>query len=659
MSCQVTISTDGLSLELTWRGLRIEGQPRTPDTVIIATITLHDEDSIWTWRAENLGGKVVESVTFPIITGIGRLGSEADETFIAPSQDGRMFRAPFADATAFRGTYPSSFMNMQFMALTDPLVEFVERTEDTAGSVKVFRFEPSSGGSIRGHAMQVDHFFDLTPRESISIPYPVVISALKPVRGDWTDVAEVYKQWAMKQWWSEKARARPAPDWLSYIGLSKLIYLRQSDGTDRRLDASGIIADRQYLGMPLLTMVWGWEKYGEWFYGDYFPPRGGWDSFDSFLKKGRQQDNRFFFLISPHFLEISTELWKSGTLKNTAMVDANGNNLFADFEPGRKYAYMDLSALSWRSEVVQAAGLLAQHGADVVQLDNFPWTIQPACHDTRHGHPPGRGGNWQSAASRTLLEQAAQTMTSARRDALLSGEGGAELYIPWLTFYHSRDPGFEFSAVQDYRNGAEPVPLFEYVYHPLVTFLGQWVLAIEPYFDSAYARVAFGRAFAWGQLPCYNSPALPNDPRTDPASIRFLKAIGSARLSFARKYLVDGTMLSPPKLEAPGIVARFPVQGSPNLKERITTEFSAVQVSAWTAPDGAVGIILVNTDTRQVEAAVSVELEKLLLPDGKRYAASLVRAAGTIPLGEVLRPGTKLTIRMDPLEPAVIEILSP
>jgi hypothetical protein len=593
------------------------------------------------------------------MTGLGRLGREADESFVAPSQDGRLIRNPFADQAAFYGTYPSSFMNMQFMALIDPLVQFVERTEDTAGGVKEFRFDLSNGSPIKDHTMELDHYFDLIPRTSISIPYPVVISALTPVRGDWTDVAEAYKQWAMKQWWSEKARARPTPDWLSHMGLSKLIYLRQSDGENRRLDASGIIADRKYLEMPLLSMVWGWEKYGEWFYGDYFPPWGGWDSFDAFLTRGRQKDNRFSFFISPNFLETSTGLWKSNMLKNAAMIDSNGNNMFAEFEPGRKYAYMDFSTPDWRSEVVHATEMLAQHGVDSVQLDGFPWIKPTACYDVSHGHPPGRGGDWQSRAYFTLLEEAIKAMRANHQDAVLSGEGGAELYIPWLSIYHSRDPGFEFSADSDNKNGAEPVPLFEYVYHPLVTFLGQWVLAIEPYFDSAYARVAFGRAFVWGQIPCYNSPALPNEPQTDPASIRFLKAIGKARLTFARKYLVDGTMLSPPALDAPKIVARFPVQGSPSLSERITKEFSAVQASAWKAPDGDVGIVLVNTDTNQVEAKVLIEPGKLSLSGGKRYSASLVRATGTVPLGEVQSPKTKFTIRMDPLEPAVVEVSAP
>jgi hypothetical protein len=438
--------------------------------------------------------------------------------------------------------------------------------------------------------------------------------------------------------------------------LSKLIYLRQSDGESRRLDASGIIADRKHLEVPILAMVWGWEKYGEWFYGDYFPPWGGWDSFDAFIKGGRQRDNHFSFFISPNFLETSTGLWKSNALKDAAMIDSNGNNMFAEFEPGRKYAYMDFSTPAWRSEVVHAAEVLAQRGVDIVQLDGFPWITPTACYDARHGHPPGRGGNWQSAAFITLLEDATKAMVSTNQDAVLSGEGGAELYIPWLSFYHSRDPGFEFSADGDYKSGAEPVPLFEYVYHPLITFLGQWVLGIEPYFDSGYARVAFGRAFVWGQIPCYNSLAVPIDSTADQASFRFLKAIGKARLTFARKYLVDGTMLSSPALEAPRMVASFPVQGSPNLGERIAREFSSVQVSAWKAPDLAVGIVLANIDTKQAEATVLVELEKLLLSDGKKYSASLVRPTGTVPLGEVSSPKTRLTVRLDPLEAAVIEI---
>ena len=84
-----------------------------------------------------------------------------------------------------------------------------------------------------------------------------------------------------------------------------------------------------------MAMLWGWEKYGCWMHGDYFPPWGGWDAFDAAIQGTKQKDDRWYLLIGPSYLTTSTDVWKEGSLKPSAMLDAKGNVILVENGPGR------------------------------------------------------------------------------------------------------------------------------------------------------------------------------------------------------------------------------------------------------------------------------------------------------------------------------------
>src|SRR5262249_32184018 len=145
--------------------------------------------------------------------------------------------------------------------------------------------------------------------------------------------------------------------------------------------------DQQLLGAPLLGLIFGWEKYGSWYYGDYFPPQEGWNAFDAGIQAGKQNGNRWWVFPSPNFLVTATDLWKSGNLQSSAILDAKGNFIMQEIEPGRVRVHMDPSAPAWQAQVIGDYTQLAQHGIDLIQLDGFPVTATPGCFNTAHGHP--------------------------------------------------------------------------------------------------------------------------------------------------------------------------------------------------------------------------------------------------------------------------------
>lgn len=653
-------AASGSTLDLTWRGLQPAGKTAIPNAVIHATITLSETGAAWNWDAQNLGGVVVQSVFYPIISGIGPL-SARDDIFVGPFQEGRLFRNPVANNASFAGTYPSgSNLNMQFMALSSPAVTFAMRAQDAAGYVKAFSFSRSTSPAI-DHAMQIQHEFDAVAVDRVSVPYAVVLSAFVGANGDWTDAAEDYKKWAGSQSWVQQARSRSTPGWLLNTAMSKLVVgsgsnLSTSPPQTYEQNASLLSQDQQSLGGgSLLAMFWGWEKYGAWYYGDYFPPIGGWTAFDAGIQAAKQTGNRWHLFISPTYVVNTTDLWKSGSLQSSAMLDATGK-MIVDTAEGRPQVWMDHSSAPWQAQIVSDATQLAIHGIDLIQLDGFPWLTPHTCFNAAHGHPPGRGGNWPFQAWRTLLTAVRSSVQAAKADAALSGEGGNELYLPWLDVYHSRDNVFESINSSSSQAGWEVIPLFDYVYHPLITFLGENPFAMTTTLMPDYQMVSLGRTLVWGQLPNYYSPP-PGAGRgaVNPTAFSFVQKIAAARTTFARKYVGAGSMLPPPPIQSPTFSAGVVLNQSPGTP-MTSKEFPAVQAGAWRAPDGTVGIVLGNTTTNALQIQVPVNFKRLGLDATRPYTACLLRGSGVSALGTAASPDATFGVALGSLDIAVVEL---
>ena len=67
---------------------------------------------------------------------------------------------------------------------------------------------------------------------------------------------------------------------------------------------------------------------------------------------------------------------------------------------------------------------------------------------------------------------------------VFGGEGGAETFLPFLDTYHSRD---SWDDTHEYES---VIPLFNYVYHEYVTFIGEHNLALF-YNPNDYDEVIF------------------------------------------------------------------------------------------------------------------------------------------------------------------------
>ncbi len=206
--------------------------------------------------------------------------------------------------------------------------------------------------------------------------------------------------------------------------------------------------------------LWGWEKYGAWVEGDYFPPEEGWSSFDVMVQGLRPQ--KLKLLPSALFLDTSTALYKSGTMSSSAILDQQGTQRTTPSAGanGGQWAYMDISTDPWRQTIVNVYQTLAQHGADLIQLDSSMEAGPQPCYNPAHAHPPGVGGNWQTLAWTDITQRIATAVGAANPDATLSAEEPGEIYLPYLSLHSG-------SAVDQFQDQSqlntthqEPVPLF-------------------------------------------------------------------------------------------------------------------------------------------------------------------------------------------------------
>lgn len=646
---------DEASIELNWQGLRPENGRRYPTAKVTAKITVRRNSpfSVWSIKVDDPGPAAVVEIHFPLIAGIGILGASGeDDRLVVPDQEGRLFHNPANRLRWWGQTYPSGFLNMQFLAYYDDTAGFFFATRDIKGQTKDFYWNRQ--GTPRNDALlALSHVFPILPGTSIAVPYDLVVGTF---RGDWYTAADLYKEWAYEQWWVQEARTKQTPEWLKMIALGKEFCAHRCTFAPREKSFDEFIQqmrqNQEFFGLPTLGMLWGWEKYGAWFYGDYFPPYEGWEKFDEVVQALHANNSRLNIFIGAWFIETSTGLWRSGMPQPFAMRNADSTiKLAPPWEKDREWAFMDIFTEYWKQELIRTVSTLAEHDVDFVQLDGFPW-IEPQDDFSSHGHPLGRGGDWQAQAWLDALRRIRSAARAIKTDIALSGEGGAELYLPYLDIYHSRDSWAEVFDEKVGKQGAEVVPLFEYVYHPYIIFLGQYNLALwVPLGGGSYHPLALARILTWGHIPNYNLQEDLRASSADRRALSYIKAIGTARTTYARKFLVDGAMLRPLVIESPLTTVRAE-------SDKFTGQFPSIQHSVWLSGDGEIGIVLTNIADRDINFTLPLDFDRLGLRAGERYMVRLIGEGGEELLDDNLTSSKSYKLKLQPLQILLVAIVS-
>jgi uncharacterized protein (TIGR03437 family) len=597
-------SANGASLSLTWHGLL--GAAALPNVTVKASISVRADSqfSYWTIEVDGLGTNPVASISYPYITGIGQLGQSGDDDMLLlPMTKGTLFHNPTANFTASTGNgYPGYAMSMQMLSYFDKTSGFYFASDDTQANAKGFwwRQTSSPAGDFN---IEISNNLNGVPADTIALPYNLIVGV---TQGDWYAAADLYRTWAVQQSWTQQSRTKHVPTWLHDMAMSEFgcAYGCQTAGAGTDLGYATYVQQllkSSPVVSPSMGELWGWEKDGAFVEGDYFPPQQGWSGFDAMVKSLRP----FKLNVKPSalLLETASDLYKSGTMSASLMLDQQGNPRTTVI-PGTTgpAAFMDVSTDPWRQYVVGVYQTLASHGADLIGVEasmNYP--PQP-CFNPAHQHPPLSGGNWQPLAWIDISQRIGSAAAGVNPDAALDAEEPAEIYLPYFSLHLGNIDQTELA-------NQEQVPLFQYVYHDSILFKDVFA---GPNLDGSYFRLTLARDLTWGQMPNWHINDTPGA-----AAQSYLQAAITVRTTYGKKFLVDGIMLPPPQISVPTTPVSWTQTWTVNAPG--SGQYPSVLQSAWRATDGTVGIILTNIAPSSVTFSLPISYSRLELPPGAAY----------------------------------------
>jgi hypothetical protein len=605
-----------------WDKIWLENYGEYPARVLASVkVSENSKSANFSLKIENSGAAAIEEVCYPFIWEVSKLGTDAsDDVLVVPDENGRLFHNPSENLNWWGQAYPSGFCTMQFMAYYDKHAGFFFSTYDENANTKFFSWSKSDD---LGVWIGISHYPTINFSSSFTLDYDIVVEVFD---GDWYSAADIYKNWADKQWWSSET-TQP-PNWLQEIVVSKdfSCYVMSCydihEYRNRTFEECiQMVQEHQvYFDQPSLLFLWGWEKGGAWSYGDYFPPYEGWDEFDRLVQEVHNANTRIWLPIGTLGVLADSEPWKSGTAEPNAVVDEEGSCVSTPSD-GSELIYMCHFTEYWRSTLREYVLTLAGHGVDFIQFDGFPWCPPDlnvyasgrSCYNASHGHPLGYGGNWYAKTWFAILDSIEHESRTINPELVFGGEGGAEVFLPVLDVYHSRDSwseGFD-SSIQS--GIASVIPLFNYVYHNSTIFVGEHNLGLYEFLDThSYNGLGLARILTWGEVPSYNVKESLYDPSVDSALVDYVKRIGDARANFAHNFLQNSEMIKPVEIDSLTTLVQTEDGRSFNV--------SALQYSAWRSEDDAIGYILTNIANTSIEVTGQIDL-----PMVKPYVAYVVR----------------------------------
>lgn len=586
-----------------------------------AEVSLNGDAAFWRLKLKNRSEFAVRSIEYPWFVFRTPLGNEPEsERILLPKQDGILLGNPSLHPWKVnedglqeeRYWYPGE-------GKQKPLNLSAQMTAyyDKQGGLLIYTADPACHPKQFGPILTAPNAIDLAPvhlRPEIpaldfELEYPVVTRLFQ---GDWQAAALTYKEWAQTAPWCARTVAErdDIPGWVkkgAFFFSFRLRYQPDGEAFLKRVP-SYVRSWGEAVGMPMVAMMGGWEKVGEWAGPDYFPPYGGDEAFAAMCRALNEQGDRAFtFGLSGFKLLIRRHIPKSGPQPelavdysarkkyredyiHSAALDENGvpylgstldswDGLHAYACPATEQAMKQICGASYK--------MLTEYGVTVQQADQVLGGGTSCCYSTEHGHPQG-WGLWQIEAVRRIYDETRSRCKAVNPDFVLSEEWISEPFIQHLDIYHGRN----YDKCQ---GGLESVPLFAFLYHEyLPCYGGDWT-AFLPHNRSG---VHFnGWNFVCGNLPAGSPLEMMGEMQDHPvedASPEIMEMARHACDAFRRytEFLVQGKMLATSPLEVPSLP--MTINGLSFGWPRPEIQVPAVVHKLWQAPSGKKACMLAN-----------------------------------------------------------------
>jgi hypothetical protein len=558
-----------------------------------------------TWAIEitSNGNYSVENIAFPSFTGLGKIGTDPDQDYLAyPKWSGILIKNPVNSLKIDQGLgydndYPSASNNMQFMAYynTASNAGLYMSTNDTAGHRKLFNMNKLNTSNLQ---MLINHTPVYTTNSSITIPYKVQVGFFT---GGWYEAAKKYRaEIAGAPWLSRGKLATTAevPLWFKNTAYHSWIFTHPPE-----VPSANPFSMVPQISTELKTLLkapgmidWvGWENVG-WYlnYPDVYPPKEGWTPFRNAVTNVHDGGNHLMTVSNVN--SYSSTAPSFSTAQNAIMKGSNNAVLppssYTEGTNSTSLYTMCPATSFWKNKVAALTDTLALESIDAIQIDGFPLSI-PVCYDATHGHPAG-GGNWWFKEYYNLYKSIRAREKINNRPTAFSTEAMSEAFIPLFdAYWNPYSTGISPCQLQyDICSNVELIPLWQTVYHDYIITQSGISFYTPPAGEEDYYRR--GLALVWGEVPTtfttqtnYN-----NNPQSN--LLAYFKQIVQARSQYANEFLVYGEMQKQLNITVPQFL-NAGANGIPYTGNNYPAFYCpSVLTSSWKSPTGSVGHIFTN-----------------------------------------------------------------
>jgi len=444
------------------------------------------------------------------------------------------------------------------------------------------------------------------PETAYELPYPNSIGFF---RGGWFEAAQIYKRWALHQFWAENRRGRINP-------LEKIALWVWNRGSAAEV-VPPVLKLREDLGPDIpAALDWYWWHHNPYDtdYPDFWPPRDGEETFRAVIADLKKHGVFTQVYINALAWDLDTASYADGG-EESVTVTRDGKPFAIEFNiyTHHRLGYMCGEAPKFQERICSLVKKLHGTGLSGQYLDQVAVAAYRQCYNPHHSH--ARGASAENVEGyRTLLKR----LIAENPDWPLTSEGCNEAFMDLLS------GGIACAALSGERMGLpsemEYVPFFQAVYHGSFAVFGNYAVpdGIPPW-DSRWPDedrwkteepwhrlfpeqffLEMARTCVWGIQPTVCN--LSEKIRTDPEfaeEYRFI--LETARFYHAnRDLLFRGTMLSPDGFECAENTVGFLVRTIYTKKrEETTRNLPAVLHSCWRSSSGKCALVLANYTGRE------------------------------------------------------------
>lgn len=609
------VSVEGDAAVLRWEDLPLPG-----GGTVDVRVSVRFPDAArteWAIAFEGLPGQwTLYRYQFPCMSLAAESGRGC--AFLEPHDWGTLTPDPLRNMDGNRWrVYPRCGLNMQMHGLQRGERMVYLGCHDPRARRKEFLIDPDQAGqALEWSVLQPTR---LQYGGSYAQEYPFVLEVL---RGDWYDAAQVYREWALTAPWTWRGPLSTGAKTPRRFLETPLVLMRLGvECLEPEFVADWMIRTRDWFGVPVACHYYHWhQNFGEMSiaaYPEYFPAVPG------FRENARRMEAAGI-QVMPY---VNARLWRTDfeswhELGDRAAVKDIYGRRHDESYMRIPTAVMNPASRLWQWVIGETALRAVDLGCSAVYLDQVAETHPFPGYNPAHPHALGETGAWVQGYWQ-LLERIRNEGRDINPDLVITAEGNAEPYIAGVD-------GFLTGNFND----PHSVPLFSAVYHDYVTCFGRYVMAED--FPLPGATLAkFGEQFIFGAQFGWANGFLEQFLREDNPDALCLRRMAKLRAEHT-DLLALGRLLRPLDLASQ---VRTVEQQWIAWDHPITVPLPEVLSSVWQAPDGTVGVLLLNRSDQPKPLRIVLPPELYPVAPGagdwqvtvEALSPLLLTCAGTVP----------------------------